>query len=165
MLFPNHRLGGEFYSSLPASFEGSLGIRYLYFGPGSDVTIYTGTIGYYYRSYWFSLRPYFTPGDHGTSKSASFTVRYFFGEIEDYVSFRIGAGFTPDERSIQSGVSTDIKEVFYLNSQTMGVGVQKAVGVHYLLSATFDYTNEEESYAPGNYTKMYSLSVAVRWKF
>jgi YaiO family outer membrane protein len=164
-LFPNHRLGGEFYCSLPASFEGSLGFRYLYFGPGSDVTIYTGTIGYYYRSYWFSLRPYLTPGSTSTSKSGSLTIRYFFGELEDYASFRMGAGFTPDERSIQSGVQSDRKEVFYLNSQTIGIGIQKAIGISYLLSVSFDFTNEEKSYDPGNYLTMYSLSMGIRWKF
>jgi YaiO family outer membrane protein len=165
LLFPNHRLGGEFYSNLSANFEGSLGFRYLHFGPGSNVTIYTGTIGYYYRSYWFCLRPYITPGNSGTSKSTSFTVRYFFGEIEDYASFRIGAGFTPDERLIQAGTSTDSKDVFYLNSNTVGIGVQKTIGIHYLLLASFDYTTEEKNYAPGNYLKMYSLSMGLRWKF
>jgi YaiO family outer membrane protein len=164
-LFPKHRLGAEFYTNLFASFEGSLGFRHLYFGPGSTVTIYTGTIGYYFRSYWFSLRPYITPENTGTSKSASLTVRYFFGDIEDYASLRLGAGFTPDERYVQSNTGYGNKEIFYLGAQTIGIGIQKALGTQYLLSVTFDYTNQEKSYSPGNYLKMYSFSVGLRFKF
>ncbi len=164
-LFPKHRFGGEFYANLPASFEGSLGFRSLYFGLGSTVNIYTGTLGYYYGSFWFSFRPYFTPGDAGTSKSASVAVRYFFGDVEEYVSFRLGAGFTPDERSLQSSTGYGATEVFYLNSQTIGIGLQRTAGLHYLLTASLDYTNQEKSYAPGSYLKMYSFSVGVKVKF
>lgn len=164
-LFPKHRFGGEFYSNLPASFEGSLGFRFLYFGPGSSVTIYTGTIGYYYGSFWFCFRPYFTPGDAATSKSASLTLRYFFGDIEEYVSFRMGAGFTPDERFLQASSGIDSKEVYYLDSQTFGIGLQMTAGLHYLLTASFDYTHQEKSYDPGSYLKMYSLSAGWKVKF
>jgi YaiO family outer membrane protein len=164
-LFPKHRLGAEYYTNLPARFEGSLGFRYLFFGPGSSVTIYTGTLGYYYRSYWFSLRPYFTPGTSGVSKSVSLTMRYFFGDVEDYFSVRLSAGFTPDERRIQTDLDLNKTEIYYLNSQTAGFGIQKAIGTRYLLIATFDYTNQEKSFDPGQYLKMYSFSMGVRWKF
>jgi YaiO family outer membrane protein len=164
-LFPNHRLGGEFFFSLPASFEGSLGFRYLYFGPGSSVAIYTGSLGYYLGNYWVSLRPYITPGDAGLSKSASLTIRYFFGDVEDYFTFRFGAGFTPDERSIQSSVGFGTTEVFTLDSQTFGIGIQTAVGIHYLFIASIDFSNQEKSYDPGNYLKMYSFSAGLKLRF
>jgi len=165
-LYPKHRLGAEFYASLPASFEGSLGFRYLFFGPGSNVTIYTGTLGFYYRSYWFSVRPYLTPGDAGTSKSITLTIRYYFGDVDDYLSVRAGTGFTPDERSVQSNAGfSGTTEVFHLRSHTAGIGFQKTVGICTLLTVTFDFTNQQLSFVPFDYTKMYSISVGLRWKF
>jgi YaiO family outer membrane protein len=165
-LYPKHRLGAEYYVSLPSSFEGSLGFRYLSFGPGSDVTIYTGTLGYYYRSYWFSVRPYLTPGNAGTSQSISLTIRYYFGDVDDYLSVRAGTGFTPDERSVQSNAGfSGTTEVFHLKSQTAGIGFQKTIGIYTLLVVTFDITNQELSFVPYNYVKMYSISIGLRWKF
>ena len=164
-LFPHHRVSGEFYSALPFHFEGSVGIRYLNFDSQSDVKIYTGTIGYYWRDYWFSLRPYFIPNEAGISKSLSFMVRYYFADAEDYLSARIGGGFTPDERYLQSDNGLNTTDIYYLDSQTIGVGIQKAIGLSYLIYATFDFTNQEKSCSPGSYYKMYSFNISLRWKF
>jgi YaiO family outer membrane protein len=165
-LFPQHRFGAEYYSNLAASFEGSLGFRYLFFGTGNAVTIYTGTLGYYYRSYWFSVRPYLTPGDAGTSKSINITIRYYFGDVDDYLSIKAGTGFTPDERTVQSSVGfSGPTEVFYLKSQTAGIGFQKMIGLYTLLVASFDFTNQELGFPPYDYVKMYSLSAGIRLKF
>jgi YaiO family outer membrane protein len=165
-LFPKHRLGAEYYTNLPASFEGSLGFRYLYFGPGSDVAIYTGTLGYYYRSYWFSVRPYLTPGNAGTSQSISLTIRYYFGDVDDYLSVKAGTGFTPDERFVQSNAGfSGTTEVFHLKSQNAGIGFQKTIGIYTLLIVAFDFTNQELSFSPFDYVKVYSISAGLRWKF
>jgi YaiO family outer membrane protein len=165
-LFPKHRFGAEFYSNLPASFEGSLGFRALSFGSGNTVTIYTGTVGYYYRNYWFSIRPYITPGNAGTSTSASLTIRYYLNDVENYISFRIGAGFTPDERTLQSNTGfSGTTEVFHLKSQTVGIGIQQILGMTTLLIASFDYANQELSFPPYDYVKMYSMSAGIRLKF
>jgi YaiO family outer membrane protein len=165
-LFPKHRIGAEFYTNLPASFEASLGFRYLSFGSGNTVKIFTGTLGYYYRSYWFSVRPYLTPGDAGTSKSVSINIRYYFGDIDDYVTLKAGTGFTPDERQVQSssGFSAST-EVFHLNSQTAGIGFQKMMGTYTLLVVSFDFTNQELSFSPYDYVKLYSFSAGIRLKF
>ncbi len=164
-LFPRHRAGAEVYGKLPFSFEGSIGLRHLYFGPSSMVTIYTGSLGLYYGSYWFSLRPYLTPKDGGASKSMSLTVRRYFADAENYVSVRAGAGFSADERSIQSSAGFGGKEVFYLKSQTVSLGWQQSLAVHYLLNITFDLTNQELSFSPGSYVTMYSLSLGFRARF
>jgi YaiO family outer membrane protein len=165
-LFPKHRFGAEYYSNLPASFEGSIGFRYLSFGAGSTVTIYTGTLGYYYRSYWFSVRPYLTPGDAGISKSLNLTIRYYFGDVDDYLSVKVGTGFAPDERTVQSSVGfSGTTEVYYLKSQTAGIGFQQMIGAYTLVVASFDFTNQELGFPPYDYVKMYSFSAGIRLKF
>lgn len=161
-LFPMHRAGLEVFFKLPSRFEGSFGARYLNFGPGSDVTIYTGTIGYYYRDYWFSLRPFVIPSSVSFSRSLSFTTRYYYdGIAEEYLSAKIGAGFSPDERNYDPTNGN----VYLLKAQSFGIGWQKPIGIYSLLTANVDYTNQELAFSPGSYVAGYSVSVGYRYKF
>ncbi|MDD8018309.1 MAG: YaiO family outer membrane beta-barrel protein [Bacteroidota bacterium] len=161
-IFPKQRLGAEAFFKLPSSFEASIGMRYLFFGGTSDVTMYTGTVGYYYKDYWFSLRPFITPSNVSFSRSLSFTARYYYmGIAEEYISAKIGAGFSPDERNYDPAN----KNVYYLKAQTAGVGWQKPLGLYSLFTATFDYTNQELVFSQGEYVKVYSFSVGYRYKF
>jgi YaiO family outer membrane protein len=165
-LFPKHRAGVEIYTKLPASYEGSVGLRRLYFSPSSSVSIYTGSLGLYIGSYWLSFRPYLIPNDAGLSKSASLTIRRYIGDAENFFSLRAGAGFSADERTIQSNTGFEGQtEVFYLQSQTVGIGIQQGIATYHLFVATFDVTNQELSHSPGNYVVMYSLSVGLRFRF
>jgi YaiO family outer membrane protein len=164
-LFPRHRGGAELYTKLPRSAEGSVGFRHLYFGPASSVTIYTGSLGLYFGNYWISFRPYFIPSDAGVSKSASIALRRYLGDAENFVSLRAGAGFSADERTIQSSSGFLGKEVFYLKSQTVGIGWQQRFAGFWILVASFDVTNQELGYDPGRYVIMYSSSVGFRLRF
>lgn len=161
-LFPEHRGGLELFFKLPSSFESSIGVRYLNFGPGNDVTMYTGTVGYYYRDYWFSLRPFVTPSSVSFSRSLSFTTRYYYdGSAEEYFSVKIGAGFSPDE----SNYDPTNGNVYLLKAQSVGIGWQKPIGTISLLTATVDYTNQEAAFRAGKYVEGYSVSVGYRYKF
>jgi tetratricopeptide (TPR) repeat protein len=44
-LFPKHRFGAEVYTKLPSSFEGSIGLRHLFFDASSKVTCLPGRSG------------------------------------------------------------------------------------------------------------------------
>lgn len=161
-LFPEHRAGLEAFFKLPSSFEGSFGARYLNFGRGSDVTIYTGSFGYYYKDYWFSLRPYVTPSNVSFSRSINFTTRWYYGgSAEEYFSGKVGAGFSPDERNYDPADGN----LYYLKAQSFGIGWQKPVGMYSLLTVTFDFTNQELGFSPGEYVKVYSFSAGYRFKF
>jgi YaiO family outer membrane protein len=161
--FPSHRAGLEAFFKLPASFEGSFGARYLNFGPGSDVTIYTGSAGYYYRDYWFSLRPYVTPGSVSFSRSLSFTTRYYYnGTADEYLSAKIGGGYSPDEKNYNDSLSSS---VYFLKAQSAGIGWQKPIGSSSMVTANIDYTNQELSSSAGEYVKVYSFSLGYRYKF
>lgn len=99
-IFPDQRAGLEWHRSLPRSFEGSLGGRLLHFQGSKRVIIYTGSIGKYMGSYWFSIRPYVTPSADGTSISTHLMARRYFSDPENYVGLKIGAGRSPDERRL-----------------------------------------------------------------
>ena len=95
-VFPDHRFGAEIFHSFPKAFEGSLGMRTLFFG-SSDVTIYTGSVGKYISNYWISLRSYVTPGTTGTSVSWQLQMRRYFSDPENYIGLRLGYGVSPDD--------------------------------------------------------------------
>ena len=95
-IFPEFRFGGEIYQTLGRGFEGSFGLRHLRFS-GEGVTIYTGSVGKYYRNYWFSFRPYVTPSSIGASESFQGSVRRYFNDADNYVTVTVGSGSFPDE--------------------------------------------------------------------
>ena len=94
-LFPLFRAGAEIYTGLPWRLETSLGGRYLYFEP-KHVFIFTGSLGYYLKDYWFSIRPFVTPKAEGISVSGNLTVRRYWSE-DNYLSFSLGVGSSPEE--------------------------------------------------------------------
>jgi len=96
-VFPKYRAGFSLYANLPKGFEADAGFRYLNFG--NDTWIYTGSIGKYYKDFWFNLRAYITPDHDRISHSYSFTTRYYLGGADDFVHLSIGTGISPDDRS------------------------------------------------------------------
>lgn len=163
-LFPTHRVGGEIYSKLPKSFEASIGARYLDFNT-STVTIYTGSIGWYVKNYWISLRPYITPGPPGTSVSSVITVRRYFQDGDNYLGVSAGLGFSPDDRRIQSsnGLSTD--GIYVLQSQRFGINWQKTFPRNYEFIINFSLVHQELTFDQGNYVWISSSLVGIRKRF
>lgn len=96
-LFPKNRLGLELYHNFPKAFEGSIGLRLLFFDP-TPVDIYTATIGKYIGNYWISARTFITPDkEEGTSFSGLLQMRRYFSDPEDYLGLRLGYGVSPDD--------------------------------------------------------------------
>lgn len=165
VLFPNHRVGGEVFTKLPKSFEASLGARYLYFNSSTSVVLYTGSIGYYFKNYWVSIRPYLSGDASGTSFSSTATVRYYFANSDNFLSFNLGYGFSPDERRIQSSSGLSSDAISILKSQRYGVVWQKTLPANIILSVYFTETYQELSAYLGNYMWISSGSVMVRKRF
>jgi len=94
-IFPKYRAGFSLYANLPNSFDGELGFRYLYFsGP---TWIYTAAVGKYVGDFRFNLRTYLTPSFGSISQSYSLNARYYTGGTDDYFTFTIGTGVSPDD--------------------------------------------------------------------
>ncbi len=164
-IFPRHRAGAEVYGKLPYAMEGSLGLRYLYFGPQSTVTIYTGSLGLYNGNYYFSLRPYITPNGSSFSRSIGLLVRRYFNDADTYVSVKGSLGFTPDERNVILSTGTNGTQIYFLKAQDLGVGWQCAATNQFIFNLTFDATHQELSFSPGDFVYDYSLSAGVRYIF
>ncbi|HSD05892.1 YaiO family outer membrane beta-barrel protein [Flavobacterium sp.] len=93
-LFPDYRYGVELFKSLPKGFEVSLGFRGLQYD--STTMIYTGSVTWYNGNDYWSIRPYFTPGDNGLSSSATLTYRKYRNDADNYFGINAGFGISPE---------------------------------------------------------------------
>jgi YaiO family outer membrane protein len=151
-IFPKIRSGAEWYHSFPKAFEGSLGMRALFFN-NSNTYMFTGTVGKYAGNYWLSLRSFVTPSSNGTSISGSIQARRYFSDPENYIGLRLGYGVSPDDRSYGDGSSTYLKlksqsvrgEFNHLFNKiwTLNVGAslshEEFPAVGYILNYSFDF--------------------------
>ncbi|MEX0944119.1 MAG: YaiO family outer membrane beta-barrel protein [Balneolaceae bacterium] len=159
-IFPEFRAGAELHKGLPYAFEISAGFRYLKF-QNSDVMIYTGTITKYQGNWLFTLRPYITPSNVGFSRSVNVRARRYFGGPDDYITFRGGFGFSPEERRFQD-VSGD---VFLVESRYLGVDVFKSIQTDLAIFASFDAARQELTFSPGDYTNIFTVNGGLQIRF
>ncbi|MFZ4620346.1 MAG: YaiO family outer membrane beta-barrel protein [Bacteroidota bacterium] len=157
--FPKHRFGLEPFFKLPESFEGSAGMRLLFFN-SSPVDIYTVSLGYYFGNYWISLRSYLTPGPTEISRSLSLTVRQYFGGDGTYAFLKAGAGSSPDDEHFTDTTGTKID---LLKSQSVGTGMQWVIDNRSIVDLSLDYSYEEV--VRGFLVNNYSISLGYKFKF
>ncbi len=115
-VFPKNRLGLEWYHNFPKSFEGSIGMRLLYFNR-SPVDIYTATLGKYTGNYWISIRSFVTPGTDGTSVSGLMQMRRYYSDPENYIGLRLGYGVSPDDN--RNLVDSDLESRLTLKTRSL----------------------------------------------
>lgn len=136
-VFPKYRGGFSLYASLPKSFEGEVGFRYLQF---SDATwIYTGALGKYYRSWLFTARAYVTPGESAISHSYNLTARYYYGGADDFFGATIGRGISPDETQANLLLNT----TYRLVSQKAGATFRHAFKDKHVITLDAAWNNTE----------------------
>jgi YaiO family outer membrane protein len=155
VIFPKFRFGGEYYHNLPSGFEASAGIRHLRF-KSSDVTVFTGSVGKYYKNYWVSLRPYFSPSSTGSSVSGYFTIRRYFAEAENYLTVTVGSGSSPD------GKPTTL-ETYRFETRSINVDFRKRIHQGLYSVAYFGFENQEVS--SGNCRNRFTAGIGVEKRF
>jgi YaiO family outer membrane protein len=139
-VFPDHRIGLEWYHNFPKAYEGSIGMRTLFFS-SSDVTIYTATIGKYIGNYWLSLRSFVTPGSDGTSVSGYLLVRRYFSDPENYFGLRLGYGVSPDEN--QNLIDENLKSRLNLKSMSVKLEFNHIINRVWIVNPSAGWTSEE----------------------
>ncbi|MGC4039150.1 MAG: YaiO family outer membrane beta-barrel protein [Chitinophagaceae bacterium] len=156
-IFPKFRSGFSLYANLPKGFEADAGFRYLNFN--NDTWIYTGSVGKYYKNFWFNIRAYVTPDDDRISQSYSFSTRYYFSGADDYLSFSIGSGLSPDDKSQSLQLNSNYK----LQTQKVSVGYRrsyKKLNIFYIGAA---YANVE--YQPKTRDNQVNISIGYQRRF
>lgn len=135
-VFPKSRAGIELYQVFPIDVELSIGYRYLYFSP-NKVSIYTGSLGYYFGDYWISFRPFFV-NDLAMETKSTFTLigRRYFVDAENYLTLRAGFGSYPVSGNTQA-------DFFRNDSKFIGVDYQFYIFDKTTILLGFLYENEE----------------------
>lgn len=161
-LFPDLRYAAELYKSLPHSLEVSAGFRTLKYS--TTTNIYTGSIGWYTGNSYWSLRPYFTPGNGGTSTSGALTYRKYRSNAENYLSFIYSMGVSPEVN--QFIFDSNDTQIINLKTQRFNVGYFFTTSNNKnAWGAQFDVAHQEISFDPGNYFWIYSLTFSWDLKF
>ena len=155
-LFPDLRYGAELYKSLPHSLELSAGFRTLKYS--TTTNIYTGSIGWYTGNSYWSLRPYFTPGDGGTSSSAAINYRKYRSNAKNYVSFTYSMGVSPEVN--QFIFNANDAAIINLKTQRLNAGYYFTTSKNKdAWGAQVDVAHQEISFDPGSYFWIYSLTL------
>ncbi len=156
-LFPLNRQGAELFSSLGNGFEGSIGARHLAF-QNSAVSIYTGSLSKYFGDYLFTVRPYITPSNTGTSFSTSIKLTRYFADANEYVRVSASAGKSLEEHSVPPVAVT-------LKSRSLGLSGQWSPRTAIFISPSYTRTRQELLFAPGEYVEVNSFSAAISYRF
>jgi len=160
-IFPDLRYGAELYKSLPHSLELSAGFRTLKYS--TTTNIYTGSIGWYTGNSYWSLRPYFTPGEGGTSTSAALNYRKYRSNADNYIGLLFSMGVSPEINQFNDANNTAI-----VNLQTQRFNLSYFFTTNKnknAWGAQFDVAHQEISFDPGNYFWIYSLTVSWDLRF
>ena len=136
---PKLSLGGEYFQSLPKSFEFSLGVRYLDFDT-DNTTIYTGTFGMYRGNYFIWIRPFASPDDDGTSFSANLHVRRYFSDVETYLEVMVGGGSAPET---EVDAVTQVSDTVRQDSRRIRVEYQKSLSPLWNILGEAGWVEEE----------------------
>ncbi|MFC2084828.1 YaiO family outer membrane beta-barrel protein [Bacteroidota bacterium] len=154
-LFPEFRFGIEPYQKLPASFEFSIGYRFLKFDT-QNVSIFTGHLGKYLGNYWLSIRPFITPKSEGTNFSGVFILRRYFKNVDNNISFEASMGFVPSSELNEN-------EVLQIDSRKIGVGYNGNLSKNIFIRISVKYFEEE--YYPRKWRKGADLQTGLKWRF
>ena len=101
VLFPDYKAGGSVYFTLPKAFEIEGGFRYLHYP--DPAIIYLGSLGKYYKRFWFNIGGYFTPAHGKLFTSYVFKTRYYTSD-ENYFFLLLGKGISPDDKKYLNNI-------------------------------------------------------------
>ncbi len=161
-VYPRHRAAVEIYRGLPWSMEGSIGARFFAFPGNESVFLGTGSLSYYTGNFILTVKPFVSLNLSSTAVAGVLSVRYYLSENEEYITGRIGGGFTPDERWIQTTGGIPGRETLLLESQTIGGGIQFILLPKVMFLGRLDVTRQEAAFSSGTFVIDLAIGCGVR---
>ncbi len=162
-IFPNHRLGGDLYASLPGAIEASAGMRYMSFD-SRDISILTNSLGLYKGNYYFSLRSYITPKSNNLTRvSGNLVARKYLKDGENYLGISGGIGFSPELKQIILDGTLLSETLLYLESQRLNFEYQfTGKNTPNIYKTRLGIARRELFGQPGNF--LFSVSAGLTYK-
>ena len=142
----------------------------MYFGAGSHVLIFTGSLTKYIGNYAIIARPFITPDPATKSTSASLilNLRRYTLDADNYFGLVAGAGYSPDQRVFLTGASlnTETTSIYYMQAYRFGVTWYKTVTFRHVFNIDFDYRYQELKLGgTSDFYHTYSSGVTYKYKF
>lgn len=165
-IYPDHRIGGEIYASLPKSLEASAGFRHLIFD-NSTATLITGSIGWYTGNYYFTLRPYITPAkNRETSVSGNIKARRYFKNKDNYLGVSASFGYAPELRQLRDNNVLLSETLLFIESASLSVEYQFTPSKYINpIGGTLGVTRQELVFDPGSFFWAISTGISYQFKF
>ncbi len=157
-VFPKYRAGAEYFFPLKRNWEASVGARYMYFTT-NHVPIITGHIAKYWKSYWFSFRPYYSIEKQGNALTALLNIRKYGKTPLSYWGLEMGFGNSPDERYILDPTG----DYFRLNSYRIKLEKNWLIGNTDDIRLSFGYAYEETTKSV--YRNRYTIEIIYKHRF
>ncbi|KHJ37499.1 putative PEP-CTERM system TPR-repeat lipoprotein [Pedobacter glucosidilyticus] len=157
-IFPRFRAGYSLFASLPKSFEGEIGFRYLRFS--ENTFLFIGAIGKYVGNNFYNIRSFISPGETAWSYSFTASARLFFSDdMDDFLNISAGTGVSPD----------DPVRVLFINSfanlrsYKAAVSYNRVLKKKHLIGLDLSWVNEE--YATETWGNQFSLGISYNLRF
>jgi YaiO family outer membrane protein len=165
-IYPNHKLGGDLYVNLPGAMEFSAGGRYVSLDT-RDITMITNSIGHYRGNYYFSLRSNIIPKDDSLIQfSGNLLVRKYLKDADNFLSFNIGMGYSPELRQLISGDELLAETLLYIESQRMSLQYQFTGKQNpNIYSASVGVSRQELAFQSGSFVWAVSAGLAYQVQF
>ncbi|MBP1629991.1 MAG: hypothetical protein H6Q15_884 [Bacteroidetes bacterium] len=153
-LFPENRLGYEFYMPWKYKIEYSLGLRYLSYS-NSQVLITTGHIEKYMGQNWFSIRPYYAFMKDKNSLTLVGNYRFYSKNGLNFFGVELGYGNSPDDRYTSQNI-----ELNQLHSYKVKLEGNLMLSRISDLRLGLGYSNEE--YKKNEFRNRYLVELGIR---
>ena len=183
-LFPEVQLGAEYYQQMFSNLEGSIGIRYLFFGEQTALNneglpepinnaynvILTSSLGWYFGENYLQGRVNFQFQNSTQFWSTSFQGLYrrFLGGSANFLQLKAQVGFIPDERLIQFNQNLGLLR-YQRSLQSLGIAYQQFLDDNWYTRLSFTVTNQENRRDPetneSSFYRIYSPFVVLGYRF
>lgn len=138
VVFPEIRVGGNYYFSFLKSWEINVGHRYTKTAQEDFTSLVFGA-GKYLGNFWLKGDYYKQKFEKQYFNSYFFTSRYYYGNRFDYAQFILGFGTSPDDKNTVGLLQNRIA----LQSRRVGLGIQKTVSDKYVIALLSNYNHQE----------------------
>jgi len=153
VLYPDYRLGIDWYQSLGNGFEASIGYHRLQFGDGVD--IYIGSVSKYIGNWLLISQVFVVPDTIGTSMSYHAGFRRYFGDRQHF-GLRYKRGSFSEE-------TREIDDFLVLDSEGASGELVTRLGRRLSLTMRGSWSREERIF--GDHVQQYSASASMDFRF
>jgi len=164
LTFPNHRYGAEIYANLPKAIEISAGARYLDFRETTALVL-TSSFGMYRGNYYFSARPYITPGtvDDPLNVSGLLLARKYLKDAQTYLEINLGFGYNSELQQFIVDNTLLSQSLLFVESQQLQIRYQFSTpNSSAVYGANLGVTRQELVFEPGRF--LWAVSAGLNYQ-